>query len=84
MMNDDMVLDWAKGLAHRVKNDAGMPPKAQVERAFRLTFHRSPTERELVSGLNFLERQTKITSPEAALADFCHVLLNSNEFLYLD
>ena len=84
LMNDDMVLGWAQGLANRVKNDAGMPAKAQVERAFRLAFHRAPSERELVSGLNFLERQTKIASADAALVDFCHVLLNSNEFLYLD
>lgn len=84
LMNDEMVYGWAKAFANRVKNDAGMPAKAQVERAFRLAFHRPPAERELVSGLNFLERQTQMASADAALTDFCHVLLNSNEFLYLD
>jgi hypothetical protein len=84
LLNDTMVLDWAKGFARRVKNDAGMPADAQVERAFRLAYHRAPSERELTSALNFLERQTKIASADAALVDLCHVLLNSNEFLYVD
>jgi hypothetical protein len=84
LLNDNMVLDWARGFAQRVKNDAGMPVEAQIERAFRLAFHRAPNERELVSAVSFLERQSKIASPDAALADLCHVLLNSNEFLYVD
>jgi hypothetical protein len=84
LLNDSMVLDWAKGFAKRVKNDAGMPANAQVERAFRLAYHRAPTERELASSLNFLERQSRIASPDTALVDLCHVLLNSNEFLYVD
>jgi hypothetical protein len=84
LLNDEMVLGWAKAFAGRVKNDAGMPAPAQVERAFRLAFHRSPTERELRSGIEFIERQTQLSSAEAALVDLCHVLLNHNEFLYLE
>jgi hypothetical protein len=37
------------------------------------------------SSRRFVERQRALAdNPEAAVADLCHVLLNSNEFLYMD
>ncbi|MEO8659413.1 MAG: DUF1549 and DUF1553 domain-containing protein [Bryobacteraceae bacterium] len=38
LLNDQMVLDWAKAFAQRVRNDAGMPATAQIERSFRLAY----------------------------------------------
>ena len=85
LLNSAQVLEWARALASRVANDQGLTPEAQVERAYRLAFGRSPAADERRMALDFLEKQERITGKrDAALADFCHVLMNSNEFLYLN
>ena len=77
--------------AARVVREAGASPEAQVERAWRLALVRRPTAMELAKSLAFLtqkialHRTEKQPEPErAALADLCHVLFNTNEFLYAD
>ena len=35
LLNNELVLDWARSLAGRVFNDSGLTPAAQVDRAFR-------------------------------------------------
>jgi len=85
LMNNELVFAWSKDLAKRVSNDAGMTPQARVERAYRLVYSRPPKAEETASALAFLERQDKITgSREASFVDLCHMMLNSNEFLYLN
>ncbi|HBY58278.1 MAG TPA: hypothetical protein DEH78_00545 [Solibacterales bacterium] len=84
LLNDEMVHGWAKAFAQRVSNDAGMTAEARVERAFRLAYLRPPNAAEAEAAGRFLERQAALSGPDAALAGLCHVLLNSNEFLYLD
>jgi hypothetical protein len=84
LLNDDVVFEWAKSMAKRVQNDAGMSADSQIERAFRLALGRSPSEAEMESSRKFVARQTAIAGQDPAVADLCHVLLNSNEFLYVD
>jgi hypothetical protein len=85
LLNSELVLGWARDLAKRVQNDAGMTRESQVERAYRLVYSREPKNEETQAALAFLERQDKITgSKDATFVDFCHMLLNSNEFLYLN
>jgi hypothetical protein len=46
---------------------------------------RNPRQTELDAGLAHLEKQEKrFGNPDDALASLCHVLLNANEFLYVD
>jgi len=85
LLNNELVLDWSRGLAKRVLNDSGLPPEAKVERAFRLVYSRSPNDEEVKSSVRFLERHSQLTaSAETAFVDLCHMLLNSNEFVYLN
>jgi hypothetical protein len=85
LMNNELVFEWSKDLAKRVSNDAGMTAQAQVERAYKLVYSRAPKSEETASALAFLERQDKITgSRQASFVDLCHMMLNSNEFLYLN
>ncbi|MCC6367993.1 MAG: DUF1553 domain-containing protein [Bryobacterales bacterium] len=85
LLNNELVLGWARDLAKRVRNDAGMTRESQVERAYRLVYSREPKNEETQAALAFLERQDKITgAKDATFVDFCHMLLNSNEFLYLN
>jgi hypothetical protein len=47
-----------------------------VTAAYRMAWGRAPDEEEMSLGREFLSRRT--------LADFCHALLNTNAFLYLE
>jgi hypothetical protein len=85
LLNNEVILNWAKTFASRVANDGGMSPDARIDRAFKLAYARSASPEERTLSKDFLNRQQGITgSQEQALADLCHMLLNSNEFLYLN
>ncbi len=85
LLNNELVLDWSRSLAKKVANDAGLTPDETVNRAFRLTFSRMPSDRERKIALDFLTRQERIAGTrDAAVTDLCHMLLNSNEFVYIN
>jgi hypothetical protein len=79
LLNDAWVLDRARAMAARVQKLAGDDPAAQIDRAVRLAFGRSPQPAEQAEAAEFFAAHR-----ETALVDFCHVLLNANEFLYVD
>jgi len=60
LLNNDLVLDWSRSLAGRVLNDGGLSPEAQVDRAYRLAFARTPTGDERKTAGDFLTRQSAI------------------------
>jgi hypothetical protein len=94
LLNGDFTLEraghWAEGLASRFS--PGDP--ALLATAFRAAWSRLPTTEEIQLARKFLASQTEahrargIAAREdparAALVDFCHALLNTNEFLYVD
>ena len=82
LLNDSLVLGFAKSLAARVTKEAGTDPAKTVDRAFALALSRPPTSEERTAMLGFL-KQHPGTPPEA-VTDLCHALLNLNEFLYVD
>jgi hypothetical protein len=92
LLNNELVLDWARSLAARVSNDAGLTAEGQVDRAWRFVYSRPATAGERKEALEFLGRQSAMLSArmpveeaqKAALADLCHMLVNSNEFLYVN
>jgi hypothetical protein len=59
------------------------PRGEQVTRAWRLALARDPTDAERAAAVAHLERQAPLLG-DAALASLCHVLLNTNEFVYVD
>jgi hypothetical protein len=82
LLNDEIVLGFAKSFAARVTKEVGTEREKVIGRAFRLAFGRPPTAEEQSAALGFLGRHNG-TSDEA-LIDFCHALLNVNEFLFVD
>ncbi len=65
----------------------------QIETAFRIALGRSPDEEEMKWSVELLRRHVtrllreKIPNDEAnrkALAHLCHMLFNTNEFLYVE
>ncbi len=75
LLNDEFILRQAKLFANRVKEAAPNDAAKQIDMAYRIALTRPPDEKEMAMGLDFLKKQS--------LADFAHVLLNLNEFLYV-
>lgn len=86
MLNGDFVNKQAAEFASRLRKEAGDDIKSRITLAYRLAFNRLPTEREFERGLQLIARlQTDHKqSPETALNNFCLMVLNLNEFLYVD
>ena len=74
-------------MAARVMNDRGLTPEAEVDRAWKMAYSRMPSAEERAKALQFIDRQMQLLekpSREAAMVDLCHMLLNSNEFVYMN
>ena len=72
-------------MAARVERETGGDRGEQVRRAWKLAFGREPRQGELQAALTHLGIQERNLGNKAkALASLCHVLLNANEFTYID
>lgn len=74
LLNGPFLVQQAGFFAQRVEKEAGPRPDAQVDRAFRLAFGRSPRAEEREAALALRK--------EEGLPALCRALLNANEFLY--
>lgn len=94
LMNGDFLNEQAENFAERLLREAGPEPRRQVERAFALVHGRPPSENEIGTSVAFLERQRRQIefdrgaegrdAANRALKALCLVLLNTNEFAYLE
>jgi len=96
LINGNWPLARAQAFAARLERlePASADDRGRVVLACRLAFGRPPEPDELAAAVAFLDRQAHLagatakrsqtTAEQNALADLCHVLLNSNEFLYVD
>jgi hypothetical protein len=75
LFNDEFVLRQARLFADRVREAAPDNAARQIDLAYRIALARPPHEDEAAVAREFLSRRS--------LADFTHVLLNLNEFLYV-
>jgi hypothetical protein len=82
LLNGDFTLErarrWAGELLGRFPHD----DRALVAHAYRAAWGRLATDEEIALGLDFLKKQGDAHSD--AVTDFCHALVNANEFLYVD
>jgi hypothetical protein len=82
VVNSPWSLQRAEGLARRIQT-AGTPSADNwATQSFRYALSREPHLDELLDARPFLAPQGQPSSER--LVDFCHVLLCSNEFIYLD
>jgi hypothetical protein len=86
MLNGKFLQDQAETFAARLRREAGDDRRAQVKRALRLTVLREPAEREIERGVSLMQslQEKHALSDDEALKYYCLVVLNLNEFLYLD
>jgi hypothetical protein len=86
MLNGAFLNRQAARLAARLRREAGPDPHKQVRRALWLATSRSPTAKEISRGVKLMEALRKMDglSADASLTAFCLLVLNLNEFIYLD
>jgi hypothetical protein len=107
LLNNELIVDWARAFAARVLNDSGLTPEAQVDRAFKLAYGRAATKEEQKIATDFLAQQIPIMAQRlknekakpilpsnlptgidparaAAFVDLSQMLMDSNEFLYIN
>lgn len=76
LLNSRFAEQCAIRFAERVRRDAGGDVQKQVERTYALAFARPPKPRELELGREFVGKR--------GLEQLCLVLLNTNEFLFVE
>jgi hypothetical protein len=76
LLNDPLMVAMARHFAARVEREAGPATDAQLERAFRLALQRAPTA----------EEKSRLTAHARrhGLASACRLVLNLNEFVFID
>ena len=100
LSNNEFVLIQARNFAERVMREASSETEKQVQTLYRVALSRAPDQEELKNALSFVQRQRDYhlklkpaSSSEgssasgmalAALTDLAHVMLNSNEFVYIN
>ena len=89
MFNGPWGTKTATAMADRITTCGCENADAAIEMGYRLAFGRSPTEEELELAKEYIAAEqggnvSHTSISRAALIGFCHVLLNSNEFLYID
>lgn len=75
MMNNPMTVRQAAYFAERVAGEAKTIP-AQVDDAYRIALNRSPSEEEMTALVPYAEKN--------GMAAACRLILNSNEFMFVD
>lgn len=88
MMNSRFVLERAKEFAKLLIEDTSLSDKQRVERAYLIALTRRPEPAEVDSALTYVHDLEKRLGADAAhltaWQSFCHILLSTNEFLYLN
>ncbi len=93
LMNNHFVHEQSDAMARRVAKDADTDSGKQIERAWRLALGRLPDTDETDAAAKHVESQRlrfeakgggMLGAKHLALASLCHVLLSTNEFIYLD
>ena len=77
LFNSTFMLSQAGKFAARVQKEHADNPGAAIEGAWELALGRGPSPAEKEQALRFL-------AEEKSMANLCLVLLNMNEFLYID
>ena len=94
-MNSQFMVDSAKNFAMRLKTETPGDLKDQVAQGWELAFGSKPSENDVQQAIEFVTRQQqafresgeKPTEEQAhlqALASYCHALISSSKFLYVE
>ena len=76
LSNNEFMLQQARHFAARLDREAGAETSTQIARAFQLALARPPTQRELAAARDLVRAD--------GVFSLCRMLLNANEFVYVD
>ncbi len=80
LLNNESILNESRAIAQRVIASAADTDR-RAQAAWRLVLGRSATEPEVELAKKHL---AKSADPLRGWTDLCHVLINTNEFIYVD
>jgi hypothetical protein len=86
MLNGEFTNEQAETFAQRMEREAPNDLARQIARGIRLTTSRAPDGHEVQRDAAFVRKlqSTAGLSAHKALTQYCLLLMNSNEFVYLD
>jgi hypothetical protein len=91
LMNDKQIHHWTELFAERVQAYAGNDSTQRITYAYLCATGREPTDTEMKVASLFLEKlveqwqsEQPADAADKALVNFCHALVNSAAFLYVD
>jgi hypothetical protein len=92
LMNDPFVIGQAQAWAKTMLAKNDLSPDQRIQLIYETIFSRPPAASELQQALSFLDRQgetyglgpSRGASDQAVWADFCQVLMNVKEFIFLN
>jgi Protein of unknown function (DUF1553) len=87
MLNSRFVREEAKQIADRVFREESRDEEKRLNHVYELTLGRLPTKRESARAFRYLDRLSSSGDREkavAAWASFCHALLASTEFRFVE
>jgi hypothetical protein len=90
LLNSDFTLERARRWAARLLVRHTSDDRSLIGEAYRAAWGREPANDEIALGLQFLHTQAELAGGHHgsarmdAVTDFCHALMNANEFLYID
>lgn len=80
LMNGDWPLARAESFAQRLLNLESDGVEKRIVAAYEIALGRAPEVEEIQLAQSFLDEPSK----EESWIDLCHVLLNTNEFIYIN
>jgi hypothetical protein len=91
LLNNGMIHDLAGKFAARVAREAGSDRAKRIESVYMIALSRPPSSEEMKIAREALARLAeewaktdKANAEEKALVSFCHAIVNSAAFLYVD
>lgn len=75
LLNNDFMIKQSGYFASRIQTEAATDSE-RIQRAFQLSFGRPPSDGETVASMSLIQSR--------GLPQFCRMLLNANEFVYVD
>jgi hypothetical protein len=78
-LNNEFVWHQAAALAEHLERDCE-GSQERIQQAYELVYGREATEHDVALGVRILNS----LDPATALRDYAHILMSSNEFLFVD
>jgi hypothetical protein len=86
MMNSEFVTERAKNVTTSLLENSGLSDRDRLEAMFVKALDRKPQPDEMDAAFTYINRYMEQFKADKATAwqSFCHILLTSNEFIYLE